>query len=166
LSYSLNYFDTFENFGKLLQDYSSGLFVTFFMPFLWPFIKLGLSNQEFYDINVWLTAQYTPDTWYAGQGTNQWNIETDMYLNYHFWGGIPLVILYFAIIAFLYNKAKSVGGVWKFIYIYEATLILSHLRGGLFIFWYWYLIPLYAWLIFKYAPDAKIKMKSAREEVA
>lgn len=162
MSYALNYFDTFENLGTLMKDYSAGFLTTFIMPFLWPFIKLGLVNQEFYDFSVWLTTQYTPDTWYIGQGSNQWNIESDMYLNYYFFGGIPLIILYFVIIAFLYKKARTTGGVWKLIYIYEATLIISHLRGGIFIFWYWYLIPLYIWLIIRYAPDSKIKIKTNR----
>lgn len=159
LSYFFNYFDTLENFGVLLEDYKPDFFRTFWMPFLWPFIKMGISNSEFYDFSVWLTTEYTPDTWYEGQGTNQWNIESDMYLNYHFWGGIPLVILYFIIIAFLYKKAMKVGGIWQLIYIYEAMMIMSHLRGGLFIYWYWYLIPLYTWLILRFAPDSKYRIK-------
>ncbi len=160
LSYALNYFNTFENFGILLKDYSPGFLTTFIMPFLWPFIKLGIVNQEFYDFNVWLTVQYTPDSWYIGQGTDQWNIESDLFLNYHFWGGVPFIILYFGIIAFLYKKVRITGGIWKLIYIYEAMLIMSHLRGGIFIFWYWYLIPLYVWLIAHYAPDAKVKVRT------
>lgn len=155
-SYIPYYFNTFELFGQLILDYSPGWMQTIFMPFLWPFIKAGIiSSNHFYDMSVWLTTKYFPNSWEVDQGTQQWNIESDLYLSFHYYWGIPLLILYFVIIAILYKKAFNKGGIWKLVYVNEAIYILSHLRGGVFIYWYWYLIPLYVWLIMRYDKHAK-----------
>lgn len=145
----LNYFDTFESFLIMTKDFSPGLFRTFFLPLNWPLVKLGFTKfSKFYDMSIWMTTEYYPDSWLNG-GTVQWPLESDMYMSFFFWGGIPLVILYFAIIAKIYRKAQN-KGVWQFIYIIEAFYIISHLRGGFLIFWYYWLIPLYIWLVKKY----------------
>ena len=111
-SWFLNYFTTFENFGRLIKDYEPGWFRTVFMPLLWPLAKLGiLSDHYFYDFNIWLTTKYFPDSWYIEQGTEQWNLESDLYLSFHYYWGIPLIILYFAVIAFLYRQACCKKGI-------------------------------------------------------
>ena len=42
-----------------------------------------------------------------------------------------------------------------YIYILEMINILSHLRGGLFIYWYWYLIPMYVLLVIRFNKCAR-----------
>ncbi len=150
--YALNYFDTFEEFELLIRDFSPDFLTTFYMPFSWPLIKIGIlpNSTTFFDFSAYLTAFYSPDTYYIGQGTRQWNIESDMYLNFYFIFGIPLVMLLFSVIASLYNQAMLEGGIWKFIYVSEFVKVLSHLRGGIFLYWYWYLIPLYVCIYYFY----------------
>ena len=159
ISSILNYFDTFDNLVKVIQDYDGGWLQTFFMPLNWIPLKLGFYiGKPFYDMSVWLTTEYFPDTWYIGQGTTQWPIEADMYLSFHYYLGIPFLAAYFMLVAYLYKKVYTTGGIWKFIYLNEATYILSHLRGGILTYWYWYLIPLYIWLVMRYDKSAKIKI--------
>ena len=81
------------------------------------------------------------------------------------YGGIIFVVLYFAIIAYLYKKAQK-KGVWQFIYMLECCYIGSHLRGGFLIYWYYWLIPLYIWLVMRYdkhSDEAKIKNKDSND---
>ena len=100
----------------------------------------------FRSMSIWLTNIYYPDSWVKG-GTHQWPIEADMYFNYMFVFGFPILGLYFWIIAKLYKLAQKKGGVWMFIYINEWFDIIGHLRGGIFLHIYWYLIPLYIILV-------------------
>ncbi|WP_155833827.1 O-antigen polymerase [Butyrivibrio hungatei] len=167
----LNYFDTFENFLIMTRDYSPDFLRTFFLPLNWPLVKLGITNfSEFFDMSVWLTMKYYPDSWMNG-GTMQWPIEADMYMSFYYWGGIPLLIIYFATIALIYKKAQN-RGAWQFIYIIEGFYILSHLRGGFLIYWYYWLIPLYIWLIIKYdkkqslEPIKRYEIKEEEDKVS
>lgn len=145
----LNYFDTFENLLIMMRDFSPGFMRTFLLPLNWPLAKLGISVfAPYYDMSIWLTTVYYPDSWLNG-GTTQWPLEADMYMSFFFWGGIPVVIAYFVIIAYIYRKAQD-KGVWQYIYIIEGFYIISHLRGGFLIYWYYWLIPIYIWLLKKY----------------
>ena len=153
LSHVLNYFDTFENLLMVMKDYPPGLFGTFFLPLNCPWVKLGVTEvSQYYDISIWMTVNYYPESWLNG-GTTQWPLESDMYLSFCFWGGLPIVILYFSIIAYLYRKAQT-KSVWQFIYIIEGFYIISHLRGGFLIYWYYWLIPIYVWLIKRYYKES------------
>lgn len=144
-----DYFDTFKNLLISLKDFPPAFGLTVLLPFNWILMKFGVYiGVPYHDMSIWLTDTYYPDSWAVG-GTTQWPIETDMYLSFMYYGGIPLVVLYFVVIAYLYRRAQE-KGVWRFIYINEAMMIISHLRGGIFIFWYFWLIPLYLWLIFRY----------------
>jgi|GEM_PF-2401159 len=158
----LNYFDTFENLLIMLRDIPPGFMQTFFLPLNWPLVKLGITFfSPYYDMSVWMTTVYYPDSWING-GTTQWPMESDMYMSFYFVGGIIFVVLYFAIIANLYKKAQK-KGVWQFIYMLECCYIGSHLRGGFLIYWYYWLIPLYIWLVMRYdkhSEEVKIKNKT------
>lgn len=148
LNQILNYFDTFENLLIMLRDFPPDLGKTFFLPLNWPFVKLGFTGvSKFYDMSIWLTTEYYPESWING-GTTQWPIESDMYLSFLFWGGIPVLFLYFGIIAYLYKRAQN-KGCWQFIYVMEGFYIISHLRGGFLIYWYYWLIPIYLALVLK-----------------
>ena len=149
IAHILNYFDTFENLLILIRDYTPSIGKTFFLPLNWPLVKLGFDGfSKYYDMSVWLTNVYYPESWING-GTTQWPMEADMYLSFFFFGGIPLVILYFGIIGYIYRRAHK-KGVWQFIYIIEGFYIISHLRGGFLIYWYYWLIPIYVWIVTRY----------------
>lgn len=147
VSTMLNYFDTLDEFLIVLRDFKPSWFMTCFMPLNWLGARLGLvSNNAIHDMSIWLTTIYYPDSW-ANGGTHQWPIEADMYLNYSFVFGFPMLFFYFWIIAKLYQFAQNRGGIWMFIYINEWFGIIGHLRGGIFLHLYWYLIPFYSILV-------------------
>ena len=149
VSTSLNYFDTFENLIISLRDFEPSFGKTFFLPINWILMRIGAYVcVPYHDMSIWLTTIYYPESWING-GTTQWPIETDLYLSFYYYIGLSLVIVYFVIIAYLYSRAQK-GGIWHLIYINEAMYILSHLRGGIFIYWYFWLIPIYMWLIIRY----------------
>ena len=147
ISTCLNYFDTLSEFKILLDDYPSSFLKTIYFPINWLLLKFGFHiGEPYYDTSIWLTTVYYPESWAAG-GTHQWPLEAYLYLNFHYWLGLPLVIIYFFSIGWLYKKGKTEGGVWRFIFINECLSIGSHLRGGLFNYWYIYLIPFYIVLL-------------------
>lgn len=147
LSTCLNYFDTFDEFLLLLDDFKPAFVKTIAMPLNWILLKLGLSiGGPYYDTSIWLTTIYYPESW-ANGGTHQWPLEAYLYLNFHYIFGLPLVICYFLLIAYTYKKAKEQSGVWRFIYLSEIMSIMSHLRGGLLNYWYIYLLPFYLLLL-------------------
>lgn len=148
ISTCLNYFDTLDEFVILLNNYSSNLFKTIYFPINWLSLKFGFYvGEPWYDTSIWLTSIYYPESWASG-GTHQWPLEAYLYLNFHYWLGISLVVIYFVIIGWIYIKGKNEGGVWRFICINECLSIFSHLRGGLFNYWYIYLLPFYILLLF------------------
>ncbi len=156
LGHTLNYFDTLEKFLMVLKNYNPSFLLTFYMPFTWPFVKTGLlPDSVYYDYNIWLTDLYNHYKWDVLQATDQWNIETDMYLNFGYVFAIPLVVALFGFVAWLYKKMIHQGGIWIYIYILEFMICISHLRGGIILYWDWFLIPMYLWLIVRYANESK-----------
>lgn len=148
ISVSLGYFDTLDEFLLLLRNHSSGLIQTLYYPINWLLMKFGIHiGLPYYDTSIWLTTLYYPESW-AGGGTHQWPLEAYLYLNFKYWLGIPLVIAYFYIMGLVYKKGKIESGIWRFIFINECLTIGSHLRGGLFNYWYIYLLPFYIILLF------------------
>lgn len=147
ISTCLNYFDTLDEFRILLNDYSSDVLTTIYYPINWLLLKFGCYiGDPYYDTSIWLTTVYYPESWASG-GTHQWPIEGYLYLNFHYWIGLPLIFIYFFSLGWIYVKGKNEGGIWRFICINECLSILSHLRGGLFNYWYIYLIPFYLLLL-------------------
>jgi hypothetical protein len=106
---------------------------TFFLPFNKFLTPFGLSRPDLYfDMNHLLTDIYFPSAW-AIRATEQWPVEADLYLNFYFIFGLPLIYLYFFVIGYIYGKASGTRnlGLWV------ASLLLifsipSHLRGSLY----------------------------------
>ena len=117
INVSLRYFDTLDNFLVLLRDFHSAYFKTLYFPINWILMKFGVHiGLPYHDTSIWLTNVYYPESWLNG-GTRQWPLEAWMYLNFKFFGGIPLVIAYFGTLGMLYKKAKEDSGVWRLICI-------------------------------------------------
>jgi hypothetical protein len=101
-----------------------------FNKFLTPF---GLSDPSlYYDMNHYLTDIYFPTAWEI-RATEQWPVEADLYLNFYFFFGLPLIYGYFFIISLIHGKAKRSAslGLWVVCALLIFT-IPSHLRGSLY----------------------------------
>jgi len=133
IPYSLNYFTALRNLVILINDFEPGFMETFFLPFNKFLTPFGLSRPDLYfDMNHLLTDIYFPSAW-AIRATEQWPVEADLYLNFYFIFGLPLIYLYFFVIGYIYGKASGTRnlGLWV------ASLLLifsipSHLRGSLY----------------------------------
>jgi hypothetical protein len=92
-------------------------------------------------MNHMLTDHYYPHAW-AIRATEQWPVETDLYLNFYFIGGLPIVAMYFYVIGFIHGraiKANTLG--WLFASMLMTVWMISHLRGSLFNHTDFYLYP-------------------------
>ncbi|EEL0593488.1 polymerase, partial [Salmonella enterica subsp. diarizonae] len=158
--YTLNYFDTLDNLALSLKELSPGLNKTFFMPFnklLTPFGNDG--GIIFYDMSQWLTSIYDPDAWKI-RATIQFPVETDMYLNFYFYLGIPILMSFFFFIARIYSAAHSKQhlGAW-FAAMLMTLFMISHLRGSIYNHTDFYMYPYIAVMFFLFR---KYKFPSKR----
>ena len=133
LPYALNYFSTLENLAISVRDFSPDFMRTFFLPFVKFQTPFGLASPSMYfDMNHFLTDIYYPTAWEI-RATEQWPVETDMYLNFYFFFGLPLVFLYLFFSGYIYSLAKYTNslGAW-IVAIIMLSLLISHLRGSLY----------------------------------
>lgn len=150
IPYALNYFNTYEMLVILVRDFEPSFMKTFLLPLNKILMMFGTYvGLPFYDMSVWLTSIYFPSNLIYG-GTQQWPIEADMYLSFYYFLGIPMLIIYLYLISYAYNRACHNSYGWILIYIMEFSFMVSHLRGGILIWWYFYLIPFYILVIFIY----------------
>jgi hypothetical protein len=148
IPYTLNYFTALENLAISVRDFKPDFLTTFFMPFMKFTTPFGLSNLNLYfDMNHMLTDVYYPHAWEI-RATEQWPVETDLYLNFYFFGGLILVAFYLFMQGFLYSRARVTNtlGAW-FVTIMMTLSILSHMRGSLInhidFYMYPYIIAMY-----------------------
>lgn len=138
----LNYFSSLHNLALLLRDYDPDFLYTWFLPFNKFLTPFGLSdNIDYYDMNHYLTDMYYPQAWEI-RATEQWPVEADIYLNFWFLLGLPIVFLYFYVVAFVYSKAVHTRSFGYVVASAMLTLFLvSHLRGSLYNHTDFYLYP-------------------------
>lgn len=142
IPYTLNYFDTLDNLSISLNDFPAGFNETFFMPFNKFMTPLGNEGGSiFYDMSQWLTSIYDPKAWDI-RATIQFPIETDMYLNFYYFLGIPILALFFFINGRIYSMARSQQhlGAW-FAAVLMTLLMISHLRGSIYNHTDFYIYP-------------------------
>jgi hypothetical protein len=143
ISYSLNYFNTFELLVISLRDFDPSWFSTVFLPFNKFLSPFGIRDDVFYDMSAWLTSIYYPESW-AIRATEQWPIETDLYMSFYFVFGLPFLVLYMLISQYLFNKAVSMRSLgWIFVACHVSFNLMSHLRGGLILWNDLYTYPAY-----------------------
>tara|TARA_R110002110_G_scaffold405208_1_gene624111 strand:+ start:179 stop:622 length:444 start_codon:yes stop_codon:yes gene_type:complete len=103
-----------------------------------PFVRIGqtlglVGESAEYDVSIMLTKEYFPDQWYLMSATQQWPLETELYLNYYGVVGqvIPLSI-YGLWISILF-KAVVLKQNWRLypILALELFRIISTMRGVL-----------------------------------
>jgi len=132
IPYALNYFTALENLAISIRDFDPQFMRTFFLPFVKFLTPFGLKDPTMYfDMNHMLTDYYYPWAWEI-RATEQWPVETDLYLNFYFFGGLPLVAAYLFVVGAVFSLAvrrNSVGG-W-FVATIMTIFMLSHVRGSL-----------------------------------
>lgn len=158
--YTLNYFTALENLAVSLRDFNPDFMTTFLLPFNKFLTPFGLSNSSlYYDMNHYLTDIYFPSAWEI-RATEQWPVETDLYLNFYFIGGLPVIALFLGGIGYLYGMAcrKDSVGAW-FAAVVVILFMVSHLRGSLFNHTDFYMYP---FIIFMYFVFRKFQFRAAR----
>lgn len=133
LEYFLTYFNTIFLHDTILRDMSPEYFMTMGYPVNKWLTFVGVpSPDHLHDISRWLTSIYFPSQWFDESATQQWPIETELYLNYGayiFWF-IPIFV-YSVFICTLYALRFKGGPVFLFIFMSEVFLFLSMFRGSM-----------------------------------
>lgn len=134
LEYFLSYFNTIFLHDMVLRDMPADFFLTFDFPFKKWLTFVGIPSEGYlHDISRWLTSIYYPSQWFNESATQQWPIETELYLNYGnyiFWV-VPVVLCALYICTLYYLRFRG-GPVLLFIYVSELLLFLSMFRGSMF----------------------------------
>ena len=144
LPYALNYFTALRNLMLLIKDFEPGFIQTFFLPFNKFLTPFGLSDPGLYfDMNHMLTDKYFPSAWEI-RATEQWPVEADLYLNFYFVFGLPLIFFYTFMVGYIYSKARCESnlGIW-IVSILLTFSIVSHLRGSIYNHVDFYLYPMF-----------------------
>lgn len=142
--YALNYFTTLRNLIMLFEDFPPDFLLTFFLPFNKFLTPFGLTDPSLYfDMNHLLTDKYFPTAWEI-RATEQWPVEADLYLNFYFIFGLPLVFLYTYIIGRIYGGARVSNnlGSWIVAMLLIVSMV-SHLRGSIINHLDFYLYPMF-----------------------
>lgn len=145
---SLNYFSTLENLAISVRDFQPAFLKTFFLPFVKFQTPFGLAQANmYYDMNHLLTDKYYPHAW-AIRATEQWPVETDLYLNFMFFGGLPLVAMYLFICGYVHGRAVKEDSLGHWAAAFLMTVFMfSHLRGSLINHTDFYMYP-FIFLVF------------------
>ena len=135
LEYTLLYFNTSVLHEMATSNFDPGSVPTYTFAFLKWLDLTGISRSDsfMHDMSYFLTAKFFPDQWFLERATQQWPLETEMYLSFGpvaFWI-IPLV-LYSLYISILYKLARSASSYFLYVFVMEALFLFSILRGGLF----------------------------------
>lgn len=142
LPYALNYFTTLDNFAMSLADMGPGVLQTFFLPFNKLTSPVGVPDTSFYfNMNHVLTDIYFPHAWVI-RATEQWPVEKDLYLNFGFFAGLPLLFGYLFALTVIHRWAERRDslGLW-FASVTLTLMLVSHLRGSLYNFNDFYMYP-------------------------
>ncbi len=152
---TLNYFDTFEALNILVENESPSLFQTTFYAFNKFLIPYGFDRSLPYSISIKYTPIYFPG--YGTRTTVQFPIEADMYLSGWYILMIPLLIIFFLLIAYLYRVAISTMNIGMvYVSVSVLFLMISHLRGMIFEFYDFYMFPILLVSYFLLNPGRKI----------
>lgn len=128
----VGYFNAFQLHDYIVTSRDPAFLQTVFQIFTKPMQFLGLldANANF-DISVMLTKEFFPEQWDNEKATQQWPLDTELYLNYYgfYLSWLPL-ICYAAFVSWLYRLAilrRSFALVP--IFIMEFQRIFSTMRG-------------------------------------
>lgn len=131
----IGYFNSFQLHDSVVMTRDPDMLATVFQIFVKPMQTLGLVTDmdANFDISVMLTKEFFPDQWYAEHATQQWPLDTELYLNYYgfYLSWLPLV-LYAAAVSWLF-RAAILRRNYRLVAIYmmEFFRIFSTMRGTL-----------------------------------
>lgn len=132
----IGYFNAFQLHDWIVTSREPALFQTVGQIFAKPMQLLGMASADpdaDFDISVMLTKEYFPDQWDDRHATQQWPLDTELYLNYYgpLFSWLPLLI-YAAIIGWLYRNSAKRNNLWLLpVFVMEFQRIFSTLRGTL-----------------------------------
>lgn len=168
LPYALNYFTALRNLVFLLEDYDPNFLQTFFLPFNKFLTPFGLSDPSlYYDMNHLLTDRYFPSAWEI-RATEQWPVEADLYLNFYFLLGAPLIFIYFYVIGLIYKIAQQRPNLGVCVVAVLLTLsVVSHLRGSLYnhVDFYYYPMLLLIYFLLRRYPLPRVFLTLKRQSL-
>lgn len=147
--YALNYFTTLRNLRILVEDFSPDFMTTFWLPFNKFLTPFGLDNPNtYFDMNHYLTDIYFPTAWKI-RATEQWPVEADLYLNFYFILGLPLIYIYTFCISHVYSMAHSKRNLgYLVVSMLLVISMISHLRGSIINHLDFYLYPMFIIIYF------------------
>lgn len=134
LEMMVGYFNSYPLHDQIVTSREPAFFETVLQVLVKPMQYLGLLHADAnFDISVMLTKEFFPNQWNLERGTQQWPIETDLYLNYY---GIPFqwipLLCYAGFLSWLFRSAITRQNyAWMPIYALEFLRVFSTLRGAL-----------------------------------
>lgn len=130
----IGYFNTHQLHDLIVTSRDPGFLQTVWQIFTKPMQALGLVGPDTdFDISVMLTKEFFPDHWDLEKATQQWPLDTELYLNYFgfYLSWLPLLIYAFAI-GKLFRSAVLKQNLWLMpVFMLEFNRIFSALRGTL-----------------------------------
>lgn len=133
LEYFLSYFNTIFLHDMILRDMPPDFLLTMDYPLNKWLTFFGVPSEDYmHDISRWLTSIYFPQQWFEGSATQQWPVETELYLNYGsyvFW--VVPIFFYSLLMCVLYSLRYRLGPVFLFIFMYQMLFFLSVFRGSM-----------------------------------
>lgn len=128
----VGYFNVYQLHDYVVTSRDPGLLQTVFFIFVKPLQLLGLTGADAnFDISVMLTKEFFPEQWELEHATQQWPIDTELYLNYYgfYLSWLPL-IAYAWVESWLYRAAiLRQNLVLVPIFVMEFQRIFSAMRG-------------------------------------
>ena len=134
LEMMIGYFNSYQLHDYIVTSRNPALFQTVLQMFVKPLQLMGLHDPDgSFDISVMLTKEFFPDQWYGEHATQQWPLDTELYLNYYgpWLSWLPL-LAYSAFISWAYRAAVLRSNfVLLPIYVMEFQRLFSMMRGTL-----------------------------------
>lgn len=130
----IGYFNAYQLHDWIVTSRAPEWFSTVHQLLVKPKQILGIASiDDNFDISVMLTKEFFASQWDVEHATQQWPLETELYLNYHgvVLEALPLVI-YSSIMGWLYRRSMLEMHMPVVpIYILEFQRLFSMMRGTL-----------------------------------
>lgn len=130
----ISYFNAYPLHDYVVTSREPAFFQTVAQFFTKPLQLMGLADADAdFDISVMLTKEFFPQHWYEERATQQWPLDTELYLNYYgpWLSWLPLLV-YAAFISWLFRKTVlNVNMILLPIYLMEFQRLFSMMRGTL-----------------------------------
>lgn len=130
----VGYFNAFQLHDWIVTSRDPGFLETVWQIFVKPQQILGMMSPDAsFDISVMLTKEYFPEQWELEHATQQWPLDTELYLNYYgVWLSWLPLLMYSALQGWLYRQAVLRANLNLLpVFVMEFQRIFSTLRGTL-----------------------------------